>query len=99
MWFYVFVKKNVCFLLQGENAKNFPFLKQTRPSSLPLPVVRQSKKDDKAINPELKQFAGSLVDGVIKTVSEGKPEELCSHMSEISVSDDENQQVESEENN
>lgn len=89
---------NHYFFLQGENAKNFPFLKQTRPSSLPLPVVRQSKKDDKTINPELKQFAGSLVDGVIKTVSEAKTEEFSANTSEISVSDDdthvENQHME-----
>lgn len=57
-----------------------------------------NKKDDKTINPELKQFAGSLVDGVIKTVSESTAEELCAQMSDIDKSH-ESDQIESEENN
>lgn len=51
-------------------------------------MVRHSKKDDKSINPELKQFAGSLVDGVIRTVSETKAEELCVQMSEMTAAND-----------
>lgn len=77
---------------QGENAKFFPFQKQTRPSSLPLPVVRHNKKDEKLVNPELRQFAGSLVDGVIKTVSESNADELCAQMMEATVSDYSKQQ-------
>lgn len=60
-------------------------------------MVRCSKKDDKTINPELKQFAGSLVDGVIKTVSESKAEELCAQVSEISVFDSNDKSRENEE--
>ncbi|XP_060530394.1 centrosomal protein of 97 kDa-like [Cylas formicarius] len=66
---------------QGENGKNFPFqksqspqLQQSRPSSLPLPV-NQRRKDNLqsgGVNQELKQFAGSLIEDVIKTVSETK---------------------------
>lgn len=70
---------------QGENAKNFPFQKQTRPSSLPLPVVRHNKKE---VNSELKQFAGSLVDDVIKTVSESKQEEAGAQTSDFVESND-----------
>lgn len=61
-----------------------------RPSSLPLPVVRHGKKEEKTVNPELKQFAGSLVDGVIKTVSEGKVEELCAQMGEVAPTEEDN---------
>ncbi|XP_076273081.1 centrosomal protein 97kDa isoform X2 [Rhynchophorus ferrugineus] len=64
---------------QGDAAKVFPFQKhqqimqqQSRPSSLPLPINQRKKDASSAaqVIPELRQFAGSLVDGVIKTVSE-----------------------------
>ncbi|KAB0798811.1 hypothetical protein PPYR_06691 [Photinus pyralis] len=61
---------------QGEAAKNFPFQKQTRPSSLPLPVSQCKQNTpnngDSLTSQELKQFAGTLVDGMIKTVSENQ---------------------------
>lgn len=72
---------------QGEAGKTFPFQKQTRPSSLPLPMSQHKQTNNDMANQELKQYAGSLVDGVIKTVSENK--------SEI---EDEFETVESEEN-
>lgn len=77
------------YFFQGDSAKMFPFLKQTRPSSLPLPVTQRGKKDDKqnSINQELKQFAGTLVDGVIKTVSETKADNLGMQTTEIMVTD------------
>ncbi|KAK9885668.1 hypothetical protein WA026_012430 [Henosepilachna vigintioctopunctata] len=62
---------------QGEAAKNFPFHKQARPSSLPLPVSVRRKENAQQPNNssnDLRQFAGSLVDGVLKTVSETKPD-------------------------
>nr|XP_022913294.1 centrosomal protein of 97 kDa-like [Onthophagus taurus] len=61
---------------QGDGGKLFPFQKQTRPSSLPLPIAMKSRKE---VNQELKQFAGTLVDGVIKTVSETNPDCLVGH--------------------
>lgn len=64
-------------------------------------MIRHNKKDDKTINPELKQFAGSLVDGVIKTVSESKADELCAQMGEIALEDGkcrEDDQLETAEN-
>lgn len=65
---------------QGDAGKIFPFQKQMRPSSLPLPVSqrKQSTPSNGEIitNQELKQFAGTLVDGVIKTVSETKSDTL-----------------------
>ncbi|CAG9766683.1 unnamed protein product [Ceutorhynchus assimilis] len=62
---------------QGEAAKVFPFQKhqnlhQSRPSSLPLPVSQRKKENTQTgpMDNELRQYAGILVDGVIKTVSE-----------------------------
>ncbi|XP_030753204.1 centrosomal protein of 97 kDa-like isoform X2 [Sitophilus oryzae] len=61
---------------QDDSAKGFPFqrqhITQHRPSSLPLPINQRRKETtaDDPVNSELKEFAGSLVDGVIKTVSE-----------------------------
>ncbi|XP_066153165.1 centrosomal protein of 97 kDa isoform X1 [Euwallacea fornicatus] len=61
---------------QGEAGKIFPFqkqhLQQSRPSSLPLPVSQRKKENVETgqVNKELRQFAGTLVDGVIRTVSE-----------------------------
>lgn len=75
---------------QGESAKAFPFQKQARPSSLPLPVKERCKKEEKcatAANQELRQFAGTLVDGVIKTVSETKADNLGVQTTEITVTD------------
>lgn len=68
----------------------FPFQKQTRPSSLPLPVCQRGKPQNtqsavSAANQELKQFAGSLVDGVIKTVSETKADCIGNQTTEITV--------------
>ncbi|KAF2904946.1 hypothetical protein ILUMI_01227 [Ignelater luminosus] len=73
---------------QGEAAKMFPFQKQTRPSSLPLPVSQRGKTQNASVsaaNQELKQFAGSLVDGVIKTVSETKADCIGTQTTEITV--------------
>ncbi|EFA01464.1 Centrosomal protein of 97 kDa-like Protein [Tribolium castaneum] len=69
---------------QGEAAKVFPFHKQTRPSSLPLPI-NQRKKDN--VNTELQQYADNLVDGVIKTVSETRADCVGSDLTEITVTD------------
>ncbi|CAH1159643.1 unnamed protein product [Phaedon cochleariae] len=82
---------------QGDAAKAFPFQKhqpQSRPSSLPLPVQR--KKDtvptttdngDSDVS-ELRQFAGTLVDGVIRTVSETEADCLgLDNITEITVTD------------
>ncbi|XP_074037804.1 centrosomal protein 97kDa [Leptinotarsa decemlineata] len=82
---------------QGDAAKIFPFQKhqtQLRPSSLPLPV-HQRKKDNSqsntssngAVTSELHQFAGSLVDGVIKIVSETRADYLGHDTTEITVTD------------
>ncbi|KAG5883926.1 hypothetical protein JTB14_032149 [Gonioctena quinquepunctata] len=83
---------------QGDAAKIFPFQKhqtQSRPSSLPLPV-HQKKKDNShsssssngAVASELHQFAGSLVDGVIRTVSETRADCLGHDVAtEITVTD------------
>ncbi|XP_045478638.1 centrosomal protein of 97 kDa [Harmonia axyridis] len=74
---------------QGEAAKNFPFQKQTRPSSLPLPVSAKKKDNSQQSNQhnvsDLRQFAGSLVDGVLKTVSETKDTFNGRNTSEISI--------------
>ncbi|KAF5308315.1 hypothetical protein FQR65_LT06309 [Abscondita terminalis] len=59
---------------QGEAGKIFPFQKQTRPSSLPLPVSQRKQSNNDLSNEELKQFADSLVDCAIKTVAESKSE-------------------------
>lgn len=48
----------------------FPFVKSQRPSSLPLPVSQRGKQTEAEALHEVKQFAGSLVDGVMKHVSE-----------------------------
>ncbi|KAI4463310.1 protein phosphatase 1 regulatory subunit sds22-related [Holotrichia oblita] len=76
---------------QGDAGKMFPFQKQIRPSSLPLPISQKIKKDQanacSNINMELRQFAGSLVDGVIKTVSEERADCLGHHTTEITVTD------------
>ncbi|CAH1991339.1 unnamed protein product [Acanthoscelides obtectus] len=78
---------------QGEAAKVFPFQKQpqSRPSSLPLPV-HQKKKDanfqtsnNGVVNAELKQFADSLVESVIKRVAEAQEE--TEGQTEITVTD------------
>uniref|UniRef100_A0AAR5P6R1 Centrosomal protein of 97 kDa n=1 Tax=Dendroctonus ponderosae TaxID=77166 RepID=A0AAR5P6R1_DENPD len=61
---------------QGDGAKLFPFQRQFqqqhRPSSLPLPVSQRKKDSADNTNKELQQFADTLVDGVIKTVSESQ---------------------------
>lgn len=47
-------------------------------------MTRQSnnnRKDEKAAYPELKQFAGCLVDGVMKTVSESKQDNVSESVS------------------
>ncbi|GJQ84535.1 putative leucine-rich repeat protein [Trypoxylus dichotomus] len=76
---------------QGDAGKIFPFQKQIRPSSLPLPVSQRIKKDQSNshsnINMELRQFAGSLVDGVIKTVSEERADCFGHQTTEITVTD------------
>ncbi|XP_044254240.1 centrosomal protein of 97 kDa isoform X2 [Tribolium madens] len=69
---------------QGEAGKVFPFHKQARPSSLPLPI-NQRKKD--SVNTELQQYADDLVDGVIKTVSETRADCVGSDLTEITVTD------------
>ncbi|KAF5289116.1 hypothetical protein FQA39_LY15218 [Lamprigera yunnana] len=61
---------------QGEAGKIFPFQKQNRPSSLPLSVNSRKQSNAESTNQELKQFAGSLVDDVIKTMSENKSDSL-----------------------
>ncbi|XP_018564870.1 centrosomal protein of 97 kDa isoform X2 [Anoplophora glabripennis] len=74
---------------QGEAGKVFPFQKQqvqSRPSSLPLPVY-QRKRENSQSNSELQQFAGSLVDGVIKTVSETRADLLGHNTTDITVTD------------
>ncbi|XP_048517086.1 centrosomal protein of 97 kDa [Dendroctonus ponderosae] len=48
------------------------FQQQHRPSSLPLPVSQRKKDSVDNTNKELQQFADTLVDGVIKTVSESQ---------------------------
>lgn len=68
----------------------FPFQKQTRPSSLPLPVHQRKKENSTSsntVNSELKEFADTLVDGVIKTVSETKADCLGIETTEITVTD------------
>ncbi|XP_044747832.1 centrosomal protein of 97 kDa [Coccinella septempunctata] len=76
---------------QGEAAKNFPFQKQTRPSSLPLPVSAKKKDSSQQsgnhLVSDLRQFAGSLVDGVLKTVSETKADNLGQNTMEITITD------------
>lgn len=74
------------FLFQGEAGKVFPFQKTPRPSSLPLPVSQRTKQNSSQTNApqELKQFAGTLVDGVIKTVAETSME---TQTTEITVTD------------
>ncbi|KRT78760.1 hypothetical protein AMK59_7731 [Oryctes borbonicus] len=76
---------------QGDAGKMFPFQKQIRPSSLPLPVSQRIKKDqsnsNSNIHMELRQFAGSLVDGVIKTVSEERADCFGHQTTEITVTD------------
>ncbi|CAH0561261.1 unnamed protein product [Brassicogethes aeneus] len=70
---------------QGDAGKHFPFQKQTRPSSLPLPVSARKKDGstsssngaNASLNSELKTYAGNLVDGVIRTVSENKEATLA----------------------
>lgn len=57
---------------------------------MPLPVSQRNKKEEKHQNPinqELKNFAGTLVDGVIKTVSETKGDTLGVQTTEITVTD------------
>ncbi|KAJ8919553.1 hypothetical protein NQ315_002175 [Exocentrus adspersus] len=74
---------------QGEAAKVFPFHKQqgqSRPSSLPLPV-HQRKRENSQSNAELQQFAGTLVDGVIRTVSDTKADLLGHDTTDITVTD------------
>lgn len=80
---------------QGESSKLFPFQKhQTRPSSLPLSINQRNniKKDETiktAAPTELQKFANTLVDGVIKTVSETKADCLGQETTEITVTDTE----------
>ncbi|XP_056632308.1 centrosomal protein of 97 kDa [Diorhabda sublineata] len=84
---------------QDETSKYFPFQKQIcqlRPSSLPL-VIHQRKKENAQLSgssnsvdtltSELTQYAGSLVDGVIKTVSESKVD--VTNTSEITITGNE----------
>ncbi|KAJ8970356.1 hypothetical protein NQ314_001267 [Rhamnusium bicolor] len=76
---------------QGEAAKVFPFHKhqaQSRPSSLPLPVHQRKRENSQSNgNSEIQQFAGSLVDGVIKTVSETKADLLGHNTTDITITD------------
>lgn len=77
---------------QGESSKLFPFQKhQPRPSSLPLSINQRNnmKKEEttKAPPAELQKFANTLVDGVIKTVSETKADCLGQETTEITVTD------------
>lgn len=69
----------------------FPFQKQTRPSSLPLPVAQKNKKEDSKVDSELQKFAGTLVDGVIKTVSETRADCIGPDTTEITVTDTDKQ--------
>uniref|UniRef100_A0A6P7G1V5 Centrosomal protein of 97 kDa n=1 Tax=Diabrotica virgifera virgifera TaxID=50390 RepID=A0A6P7G1V5_DIAVI len=85
---------------QGDAAKSFPFQKhsnQSRPSSLPLPVHQRKKEvhqnngnsnNSSAVPSELTQYARTLVDGVIRTVSESNADSLGSN-TEITVTDTE----------
>lgn len=81
-----------CLFKQGEAGKIFPFQKQTRPSSLPLPI-NQRKKDNahnnSTSNTELQQYADNLVDDVIKTVSDSKDDCMGEVVTEITVTDTE----------
>ncbi|XP_017786219.1 PREDICTED: centrosomal protein of 97 kDa isoform X2 [Nicrophorus vespilloides] len=74
---------------QGEGAKNFPFQKQARPSSLPLPVNQKNQqRRSEPLDADVRQFAGSLVDGVIKTVSETRADCFgVAQNTEITVTD------------
>lgn len=76
---------------QGEAGKLFPFQKQARPSSLPLPISQRKK--DNPIQSELQQYADHLVDGVIKTVSETKADNIGDSVTEITVTDTEKNQI------
>ncbi|XP_072385789.1 uncharacterized protein Cep97 [Diabrotica undecimpunctata] len=85
---------------QGDAAKSFPFQKhsnQSRPSSLPLPVYQRKKEvhqnngnsnNSSGVPSELTQYARTLVDGVIRTVSESNADSLGSN-TEITVTDTE----------
>lgn len=84
--------------LQGESSKVFPFNKhQARPSSLPLPISQRNNKKEEpakvAASSELQNFANTLVDGVIKTVSESKEDCLGKDTTEITVTDTDKGQV------
>ncbi|KAJ8944405.1 hypothetical protein NQ318_023178 [Aromia moschata] len=76
---------------QGDAGKVFPFQKyqsQLRPSSLPLPVHQRKRENSQGnSNAELQQFAGNLVDGVIKTVSETKADLLGHDTTDITITD------------
>lgn len=55
---------------------------------------KKEEKQNQVVNPELKQFAGTLVDGVIKTVSETKADNLGMQTTEITVTDTDKSNVE-----
>lgn len=78
------------FLLQGEAGNMFPYQKTQRPSSLPLPISQRGKQTctQTEAPQELKQFAGSLVDGVIKTVSETNSDCGGDNQDEDTITDD-----------
>lgn len=74
---------------QGESGKIFPFQKQTRPSSLPLPVGIKKKENSHQTTStsDLQIFAGTLVEDALKTVSETKADTLGFNTTEILVTD------------
>lgn len=87
-------------ILKGESSKLFPFNKhQTRPSSLPLPVNQRNANNQNNSNnkkeettttiapSELQKFANTLVDGVIRTVSENRDDCFGKDTTEITVTD------------
>lgn len=77
--------------MKGDSAKFFPFQKQTRPSSLPLPVSAKKKDNSQQSNNhpvyDVRQYAGSLVDRVLKTVSDTKADSLGQDTMEITITD------------
>lgn len=68
-------------------------MKQARPSSLALSISQQDRQDlsGAAQNEELRQFAGTLVDDVIKTVSESDPESFADRVATSSLSEEQDQ--------
>lgn len=73
-------------MFQEETSKlSFPFQKHSRPSSLPLPISQKKKENINNTNSELQQFAGTLVDDVLKIVSETKTDGSDGMMDSIST--------------